>query len=403
MRSWRSSPPPWGMAARSATGFGLIGSPGWRSYGLSPPHCRRRSRCGSPNPKSPNNLLLMCTRPRLAVASPNKSVWLNTGRALWFELPDTYAQLSSGELSERVAETIVSETRHLDAEKRGEVDQQLKAAGVSKLGFKAATLCVRKITYQADRRGYVQRGRTERQHRRVGMQPAPDTMAGLTGYLPVEQGVACYAALRHHADTAVATGDGRSRDQIMADTLVERLTGQTHAADVNIELQLLMPLDTLINPNPNKDTAAVIHGQEPLPAELAREILASSRGRKWWRRLFTAPSTTSTGSGPIVGGDSTRRHFDGWLGQLIRLRDQTCTDPYCDAPIRHLDHIIRHSDGGPTILENGRGTCERGNHVREMPGWHINLIDAGLLGQPHTIHITTPTGHHYLSRAPDPP
>ena len=210
MRSWRSSPPPWGMAARSATGFGLIGSPGWRSYGLSPPHCRRRSRCGSPNPKSPNNLLLMCTRPRLAVASPNKSVWLNTGRALWFELPDTYAQLSSGELSERVAETIVSETRHLDAEKRGEVDQQLKAVGVSKLGFKAATLCVRKITYEADRRGYVQRGRTERQHRRVGMRPAPDTMAVLTGYLPVEQGVACYTALQQHADATVATGDGRS-------------------------------------------------------------------------------------------------------------------------------------------------------------------------------------------------
>ena len=210
MRSWRSSPPPWGMAARSATGFGLIGSPGWRSYGLSPPHCRRRSRCGSPNPKSPNNLLLMCTRPRLAVASPNKSVWLNTGRALWFELPDTYAQLSSGELSERVAETIVSETRHLNAEKRGEVDQQLKAVGVSKLGFKAATLCVRKITYEADRRGYVQRGRTERQHRRVGMRPAPDTMAVLTGYLSVEQGVACYTALQQHADATVATGDGRS-------------------------------------------------------------------------------------------------------------------------------------------------------------------------------------------------
>jgi hypothetical protein len=78
-------------------------------------------------------------------------------------------------------------------------------------------------------------------------------------------------------------------------------------------------------------------------------------------------------------------------------------DHFCDAPIRHLDHIIRHSDGGPTILENGRGTCERGNYVQEMPGWHITAIDAGLLGHPHTIHITTPTGHYYLSRAPDPP
>jgi hypothetical protein len=147
----------------------------------------------------------------------------------------------------------------------------------------------------------------------------------------------------------------------------------------------------------------VIPGYGALPAELAREILASSQGRKWWRRLFTATSNTSTGSLPIVSGDPTRRYFDGWLAKLIRLRDQTCRDPYCDAPIRHLDHIIRYTDGGPTILVNGRGTCERGNQVREMPGWHISVIDSGMLGRPHTIHITTPTGHHYLSRAPDPP
>ena len=39
---------------------------------------------------------------------------LNTARALWFELPDTYHQLVAGELNERVAETIVTETRHLN-------------------------------------------------------------------------------------------------------------------------------------------------------------------------------------------------------------------------------------------------------------------------------------------------
>ena len=114
-------------------------------------------------------------------------------------------------------------------------------------------------------------------------------MAVLTGYLPVEQGIACYAALQQHADATVAAGDGRTRDQIMADTLVERLTGQTRATDVNVELQLLMPLDALINPNDHR--AAVIPGYGPLPGELARHILANSRGRKWWRRLFTAPNT----------------------------------------------------------------------------------------------------------------
>ena len=104
----------------------------------------------------------------------------------------------------------------------------------------------------------------------------------------------------------------------------------------------------------------------------------------------------------IVGGDPTRRHFDGWLTKLIRLRDQTCRDPYCDAPIRHIDHITRHADGGPTTYINGRGAC-RGNQIREMPGWRIELVDCGFHSGPHKIIISTPTGHHYLSRAPDPP
>jgi hypothetical protein len=108
-----------------------------------------------------------------------------------------------------------------------------------------------------------------------------------------------------------------------------------------------------------------------------------------------------------IWADSGRRsdppHCDGWLARLIELRDQACRDPYCDAPIRHIDHIIHYTDGGPTTYANGRGTCARGNQVREMPGWHLSVIDPGLRGRPHTIHITTPTGHHYPSRAPDPP
>jgi Domain of unknown function (DUF222)/HNH endonuclease len=321
---------------------------------------------------------------------------LNTARAWWFELPDTYKQLVSGELHERVAETVVSETRHLDSEKRGQVDEQLKAAGIARMGFKAATSWIRKTTYEADRDGYLRRGRTERKHRRIGIRPAPDTMAILSGYLPVEQGIACYAALGKHADSAVASGDGRTRDQIMADTLVERLTGQTAAGDVNVELQIMMPLEALLDPD--SDKPATIPGYGPLPADFARQILITSTGRTWWRRLFTAPK-----NGPIVGGDSSRRCFTGWLADLITLRDQACRNPFCGAPIRHIDHITRHTDGGATSYSNGRGTCQRCNYSREMPGWQINVINAGMLDQAHTLIITTPTGHHYLSRAPDPP
>jgi hypothetical protein len=220
-------------------------------------------------------------------------------------------------------------------------------------------------------------------------------MSILTGYLPVEQGVACYAALRRQTNATVPDGDARTRDQIMADLLVERLTGQSRAQDVSFEVQLLMPLDSLTDPAGARPSDLPGHG--PLPPDLVREMVSTSRGRSWWRRLFTGPA------GQLVGGDPHRRRFDGWLGKLIGLRDQTCRDPYCDAAIRHHDHVSGWASGGSTTLANGRGTCARGNYVREMPGWRVEVLDRGQQDRPHTTVTTTPTGHHYLSRAPVPP
>jgi len=74
----------------------------------------------------------------------------------------------------------------------------------------------------------------------------------------------------------------------MADTMVERLTGQTAAADVNVELQIMMSLEALLDPKSPKP--ATIPGYGSLPADIARDIVITSQGRKWWRRLFTAPS-----------------------------------------------------------------------------------------------------------------
>jgi len=111
---------------------------------------------------------------------------------------------------------VVTETRHVDANTRREVDGKICASGIAQMGPWSAAACARKHAYEADREGYVQRGRTERKNRRVGLRPAPDTMSLLTGYLPAEQGVACLKALRDHTDTTKAAGDPRCRDQITA-------------------------------------------------------------------------------------------------------------------------------------------------------------------------------------------
>ena len=95
-----------------------------------------------------------------------------------------------------------------------------------------------------------------------------------------------------------AAGDLRSRDQIMADLLVERVTGQASAQDVNVEIQLMMPLDLLLDPTVER--AAHLLGFGPLPGPLAREAVLNSKGRRWWRRLFTHPAG---GSGvAVIGG-----------------------------------------------------------------------------------------------------
>lgn len=318
---------------------------------------------------------------------------LGVARALHSELPATAALLREGAISEYVAGLVVTETRHLPADLRREVDARIVAAGIAGLSPRRAAAIARKFAYEADPQGYVQRGRTQRKHRRVSLRPAPDTISLLTGFLPAEQGVACWAALRSHTDTLISGGDGRSRDQIMADTLVERVTGQVRAPDVRAEVGILLPIDALHDPETHR--TADLTGYGPLPAGIARDILAGSEGQRWWRRLFTMPD-----GGPLVGGDPRRRRFDGLLARLIGIRDGgTCRDPFCDAPIRHLDHIAQSRAGGPTSFANGRGVCVRGNLVREMPGWTVETVQDGLGRDPHTVRTTTPTGHTYISRA----
>jgi hypothetical protein len=318
---------------------------------------------------------------------------LGVARALHTDLPMTRALLADGRISEDIAELVVAQTRHLTAEQRRLVDKQLAAAGLDTLSPLRAAALVKKYAYDVDRAGYVARGRTARADRRVTVRPAPDTMSLLTGLLPVEHGVACLAALRKHTDEVIGNGDGRTRDQIMADTLVERLTGQARAADVNVEVGIVIPVESLLDPE-HSGTADVT-GYGPIPAAIAQDMLASTTGQRWWRRLFTRPET-----GLLVGGDPRRRRFDGFLAHLIGIRDGgRCRDPYCDAPIRHVDHIQPHRTGGPTTYPNGRGVCARGNYVREMPGWHVDLIDDGLSDRPHTVRTTTPTGHTYTSTA----
>jgi hypothetical protein len=90
---------------------------------------------------------------------------------------------------------------------------------------------------------------------------------------------------------------------------------------------------------------------------------AGDQATAWVRRLYTSPLT-----GQLVAMDSRRRCFDGQLRRFILTADRTCRTPWCDAPIRHIDHAERAADGGETSAGNAAGLCEACNYAREAPG-----------------------------------
>ena len=128
-----------------------------------------------------------------------------------------------------------------------------------------------------------------------------------------------------------------------------------------------------------------------MPAGAARDLVASAlaEAHATLRRLYT----TSTGS--LVAMDSRSRTFPAALGLFIDLRDQSCRTPWCDAPIRHRDHVVPDHAGGPTSGGNGQGLCEACNQAKEAPGFTATTDQRP--GEPHTVVTTTPTGHQVLS------
>jgi hypothetical protein len=293
---------------------------------------------------------------------------------------------------------IVREAADLSAEDRRILDAEL-CADVSKLegmGNARIGAAAKAIAHRLDDRAASERAAKAAADRRVSIRPAPDAMAYVTALLPAAQGVSVYAALNRAAGAAIAAGDPRSRGAVMADTLVERVTGRPVWHPEPIAVNLVLSDETLLG---GDNSPAVLEGYGPIPASVARNLVDAAvtdeQSKATLRRLYKRPAT-----GALVAMESRSRRFPEGLAKFIRLRDQRCRTPHCDAPIRHLDHAQPRNRGGPTSARNGRGACERCNYDKESPGWHVTTGEENGV---HTTEFVTPTGAHYRSTAPPLP
>lgn len=326
--------------------------------------------------------------------SPNRGgKHLGLAHALVHEMPHTLRALERGALSEWRATLIVRESACLSVEHRRQLDAELcgDPSSLEGKGDRRIEADAKKIAYRLDPRAVVDRAAKAPAERRVTCRPAPDTMVYVTALLPVGQGVGVYAALKRAADT---TFDERSRGQVMADTLVERVTGTPAEVAPPVAVNVVISDRALVG---GDTTPATVTGYGPIPAAIARRMVTAAtsdpRSAATLRRLYRR-------GGALVAMESRARRFPKGLATFITARDQTCRTPYCDAPIRHIDHVDPRHRGGPTSAANGHGKCERCNYDKEAPGWKVTAT--GGTGPP-AAEFVTPTGARHRSTAPPPP
>lgn len=383
---------------------------------------------------------------------------LGLAKALTTELPHTLTALQEGALSEWSATRAAPETACLDADDRRAVDERL--AGSTDARARLAQLTpdqvagvYRVATYAQDPRAVVNRAGKEAKDRHVSFRPAANVMGWVSAILPARDAVACRVALTRVADSAKAAGDPRTRGQIMADTLVERLTGRA-AGQHDVEVQVVLSsgdvdprsapasqraeasplaLHALSRLRPATPTAgptraalrraratgqAYLVGYGPIPLDQALELIEPPPGaqpgpgpgqppgagpepppspsprRVFLRRLLADPFT-----GTVIDRETTRRLFTPAERALLTTRDQTCAMPWCDAPIRHADHATPHARGGPTTIDNASGLCQACNNAKELPGWSHRRVPDGHGST--VLEITSPTGRVYSTAPPE--
>ncbi|MGI8948978.1 MAG: DUF222 domain-containing protein [Ornithinimicrobium sp.] len=217
---------------------------------------------------------------------------LGMAKALVGEMPATLAALQTGQISAWAATLVVRATACLSAQHRGLVDARI-GPRLGELSEKHLEALARSLAYELDPAGFVDRARRAVSERRVSVRPAPDAMAYLSALLPMGEAVGCFAALKQAADAALAAGtvvpgEGtRTRDQVMADELVTRITGVNPATEgFPVEVHVVMDEDTLFHGGPA--SGRVPHAG-PIPATLAR-LLA--------RTGSTRPAAETSGFSP---------------------------------------------------------------------------------------------------------
>jgi len=292
------------------------------------------------------------------------------------QMPHTLHALTTGVISQYHAQVAVTATSGLPVGVREHIDQAI-AHDLPSLTPKQLGAACRRVAAQVDAAGVVAKINQAVGSRRVSVRPAPDGLAYLSVVGPLAEVVGAYATLRRDAQSIIGGQDsgegagGRGLGAVMTDLALRRLSGRGVGEGQPVMVDLVITDRSLFgvgDPTRSVTEPANVPGYGPIPVPAAWAWLADPGTPAKIRRLFT-----SVDGRDLVAMESRTRAFTGALAEMIRLRDQTCAAPWCDAPIRDIDHTHPYRHGGATSYVNGEGLCRRCNDTKEQPGWHVTL------------------------------
>lgn len=339
--------------------------------------------------------------------SPSKGdQWVRHALVLANDLPRTLAALERAAITEEVARCVAEEAGVLDRAQRRELDERL-AEDLPRLSVRSARQACQRITAEIDADAVARRMRRAKTQRRVTMRPVGDGMAYLSILGTATDVLGAYQSLRQDAQALLAGGTRTEGLGVLTSTLaLARLSGRDLDQAQPVTVNIVMTDRSLLGwgeQSRSSEEPAFMGFGGAMPADVARELLADPKVDAFFRRLFTSPNGRD-----LVAMDSVSRIFPAGLRSMITLRDQHCRTPFCEAPIRTIDHINPHRDHGPTSYRNGQGYCLRCNLTKEADDYacrvrgspderHPRRDDSGL---PHEVLIQTPSGQEAASLAP---
>jgi len=301
-----------------------------------------------------------------------------SARRLVESMPTLLEAMASGQAATDSVYAAAEATGVLDDDQRAQVDALLgeRLPDLDGAGTRRWKQAVALAIGGLDPEGEALRHRRARKQRHVTFTPGAHGMATISAYMPAIEARLIHKRLMLEAERRVVAGKKGPHGAHMADVLHDAvLAPENGAGQVTLDVGVIITDRALFHPG--SGDVAQIEGYGAVPADAVRaQLLAVTADpahsqqdpfgadgpaiRAVIRRLYTHPAT-----GELVAKDSRARAFPAAMARFLTWRDTSCRGPFCNASIRHHDHVTPYARGGPTSLDNGQDACAHCNQKED--------------------------------------